>query len=548
MKRLEQFGKWHCPEHEVHYKERKGFVHLVNVEAQKKDAFVQPIANELLAVRPWERGLTAAILVRSNTFGEFLAAELRHMGVPCVWEGESRILDTPVLNAFTALLAIAEHPGDKLAYNTIRLSPLGKALYPGGMPPAVQVSRDALYSLTTRGLVRTFQEARAGIAAADWDEFTESRFAEMLRAAARFELTLKPETRLGEFIEYLQEQKKRGRGGAKSVRIMTIHHSKGLGFNYVLLPLYEHFGLDRAISAPLEGENREWFLPSPGKETAECFEATAKAYERLRDANIYESLCVYYVAMTRAMTALTLFIPPPPKTATDTTRFADFVRESALEDMGDALWYTHAVAKDEKKKGAAAAEEEAAPSLKRKARVHVRRRTPSLMFRSGVAASTLFESRGARKAAMERGTAVHAEFEKIEFIPADEARTPLETALVKPAGFVELWREKAYELFIDGQWESGQFDRVVFVRDAAGALRARVYDFKTNQPHAGEDAASFAQRMRETYYPQLSAYRRAVAALTGIAAEAVSAVLLLTATGEALDITPAVAGGAPQEP
>ena len=136
---------------------------------------------------------------------------------------------------------------------------------------------------------------------------------------------------------------------------------------------------------------------------------------------------------------------------------------------------------------------------------------------------------------MDHGTAVHAEYEKLEFLPADRATNALERALTKPEGFVALWRERAFEVLADGEWTSGRFDRVVFT-EVAGRRKATVYDFKTNARLRGESEADFSRRLAETYAGQMSAYRRAVVALTGLAPADVSSVLLLTSTGAAVPV------------
>jgi len=103
------------------------------------------------------------------------------------------------------------------------------------------------------------------------------------------------------------------------------------------------------------------------------------------------------------------------------------------------------------------------------------------------------------------GSAIHELFEKIEWLdagvdaeaiikawlpsrPCDQTvkndvlkqfRTCLESAgvreaLARPAGNVELWREKSFEIIMDGQWISDVFDRVVVTRGDDGAPRGGV--------------------------------------------------------------------------
>ncbi len=549
---LQAFGKWNCPKHEVDQSVSHGFVHVVEAGDSHTDPimpFIQMLGNELLAVRPWERGITCAVLVRSNTFGEKVGEALRDMGVPATWEGESDVLDTPVLRAFTAYVKLAEHPADTLSYGHLFSTPLGRALYPqevaAGTPPSPEtVSRDALDALTTRGLGRTFQELRSKLPVESFDAFTECRFADMLRAASAFESTLEPGTRLTTFIDYLQDEHRRDWADATSVKVMTIHRSKGLGFDYVLLPLYEYRGMDAAREGTVlvgpnpEAEKPDWVLPNPSEEVLQAFPELNQASCAAQDAQCYEALCVYYVAMTRAKRALTLILSSPTKGESKTTKFSAFVRDVNLKDCGDPKWYqafplktdTDASQDDEKK------DIFAEPAPTRLARRHLTRRRPSKDFHTGMRAGDLFVSHAGRVAAMERGTEVHAQYAQIAWLEPEDAHTPLEHALVRPENSIDLWRERAYELCHDGVWESGQFDRVVFTRDDAGAVTATIYDFKTNARGASESDAAFAARMRTLYTPQMTAYRRALNRLTGIPEERILTVLLLDATGQALTL------------
>ena len=165
----------------------------------------------------------------------------------------------------------------------------------------------------------------------------------------------------------------------------------------------------------------------------------------------------------------------------------------------------------------------------RTARLVVKRRLPSKGFHDGQSAGELFAGATARTAAIERGVAAHAEFERIEWIA--EPKDDFERTLAKPEGLTALWREKPFEVFADGAWVSGRFDRVVF---ADG--RATIFDFKTNAIRRGESAADFEVLMRETYAGQMRAYRAAVCTLTGLKPEKVSAKLLLTSVRCAVDV------------
>ena len=526
----DEFPAWESPRHETAKSELGGFVQTVESSGPKMENFVEPICNALKAVDPVKRGISAAVLVRTNTFGEYLAAELKRLGLEgVVWEGESDILDTPALLAFIDTLDLADHPGDKQAYEHFRRLPLARAKYGEKVPEAAEISAEFALAFATKGLVRTFRELRACLPedpSEAWSAFTEDRFTDMLRAAAEFELTLEPGVRLGDFVSFLAAKKKRTVAEPGKIRILTIHRSKGLGFDYVVLPLYEHDALDAEPEGPLVGE--DWILPDPGARVTAVRPEFQSAARARKDRAEQEALCTYYVAMTRAKRAMTIVLHPAAKT-TQSLRFSQFVREAVPEPIGDPAWYlTSSVSS---LKSSAVPREDMGPGTggARGKRRAVKRRLPSLGFHDGQGAGELFAPSTARSAAIEKGVAAHADFEKIEWIA--DPKDDFERALAKPEGLTALWREKAFEVFADGAWVSGRFDRVVFANG-----RATVLDFKTNAIRRGESAADFEARMRETYAGQMRAYRAAVCALTGLKPEMVSARLLLTVERRALDM------------
>ena len=530
----DEFPSWSSPAHETARPELGGFVQAVESPGASKEDFVTPVWNALKGVDPVGRGLTAAVLVRTNGFGELLAAELKRLGLKdVVWEGESGILDTPALLAFVDTLALADHPGDRQAYEHFRRSPLAKAKYGEAVPPASELSGAFALSFSTKGLVRTFRELRAALPENPdeaWSAFTEERFTDMLRAAAEFELTLEPGVRLADFVTFLRSRTKRSVAEPGKIRIMTIHRSKGLGFDYVVLPLYEHDALDAEPDGPLAGDG--WILPDPGARVDAAVAGLRDAWQRRKDRSEQEALCTYYVAMTRAKRAMTVVLHPASQTSAS-LRFSQFVRESLPEPIGEPDWYLRVkadMAEKEKTGGAGQAVGGYSPFV-RGARKSVRRRLPSLSFHSGESASNLFAPTDARRQAIERGVAAHASYERIDWIDAGAAASDLERALVKPEGVTALWREKAFEVFADGVWTSGRFDRVVFANGTAV-----VFDFKTNARRRDETMPEFEARLRETYAGQMRAYRTAVSALTGLPSEKVFSKLLLTATGTACDV------------
>jgi ATP-dependent exoDNAse (exonuclease V) beta subunit len=524
-----EFPAWKCPPHESAKPELGGFVRTIDAPGPKADDFAEPVCQALKANAG--KDIATAVLVRSNTFGELLAGRLKAMGMDnVVWEGESAILDTPVLMPFLDLLQLADHPGDQVAYRHFTMTRLCRAKYPREIPPALEISREMSGSFTAKGIVRTFRELRSLLAESSdeaWSRFSEMRFTDMLRAAAEFELSMTAGAQLSDFADFLRAGKKRNVAEPGKIKIMTIHRSKGLGFDYVVLPLYEPKSLGAEPGGVLLGEN--WILPSPGDIAGRHVEGLKEAWQEVKDRAEQEAICAYYVAMTRAKSAMTVILHPEPKTAGGGVRFSDIVRSAGIGELGGPP----VVPGDAHGKNGD--DTQPLEAFVRAPREATERRLPSLSFATGQSAGELFVRDGRRRKALEHGLGVHARYEKIGWIDGAEAKSDLERALVKPGEECVLWRERAFEVYCDGVWTSGRFDRVVF-SGAGQDRRAVVYDFKTNRRRASEGAGEFASRMEKLYRNQMESYRKALSALSGIDISGIDAVLLLVATGEAVKI------------
>jgi ATP-dependent helicase/nuclease subunit A len=287
----------------------------------------------------------------------------------------------------------------------------------------------------------------------------------------------------------------------------------------------------------------------------------------------FESLCVLYVALTRArqgLYAITSY--PGPKSEALTP--AAILKQRLLADtsptdgprltlggetclrlyaQGDWAWY-RAIRRPPPRRAAAPP---AAIPADFAARASTRRRLaavePSAREALVRKAAWLFDAESRR--VLDFGTAIHALFEQVAWIETADAeaivRDWLKTsadpeavrrdageqfrralgaaevrgALGRPAGAAELWREKRFEIvFEDGAWVSGTFDRVTILRDGRGrAERAVILDYKSDRIEASQAAAA-----AEKYREQLDLYAQALARILKLDASAISRELLFT--------------------
>jgi ATP-dependent exoDNAse (exonuclease V) beta subunit len=520
----------------------------------------------LREIRPLERGLTCAVLVKRNATATALADYLRREGgLPAVAESDLHVCtDNPPGAALLALVQAAAHPGDSLAWEHVQMTPLGAVLAAEGLDRRERLTGRVLGQIHADGFERMAEwwlgklEARL---AAD-DVFSRGRARQFAAAAGLFDATGSRD--VAEFVAFMERHTVRDAESAAVVRVMTVHKAKGLGFDVVLLPDLEGNTLEerRKGLAVQKAPDRsvEWVLDLPSELFRQQDPVLAAHVGAARAAACYENLSLLYVAMTRAKRGLYVITKPPGKSASANfprvlaeTLGAETqpVRVGAMElpgawSAGDPDWH-RACAHGEPAGGGTPAPAGIGPvaGLHRAPRRQARR--PSAEKKGELDAARLFALEGG--GAADFGTAVHAHFAEVEFAGAADAgrfaaawadggpaaeealaclREPALAAVwARPGGAApaEVWRERSFEIVLDGAWVTGVFDRVVLERSDAGhPVRATVWDFKTDRT----DGAAGVAEMVARHAGQLHLYRRVAAVLAGIDVQRVVCELVLT--------------------
>lgn len=544
-------------EHRTAVPQRTGQAALLH--AEDEEGRWRTTLSLLREIRPLERGLTCAVLVRKNTTATALADFLRREGgLPAVAESDLRVCaDNPLGAALLALVQAAAHPGDTLAWEHVRMTPLAAVLAQEGLEHRERVTARVLEQIHAEGFERTMQWwlARLEPRWESGDAFTRLRARQIAAAAGEFDATGRRDT--AEFVEFMREYKARDAEGASVVRVMTVHRAKGLGFDMVILPDLEGKTLEerRDGLAVRKTKDRavDWVLDLP-PETFRHRDPVLQAYvTEARAAACYENLSLLYVAMTRAKRGLYVITKPPgdSKSANFPRLLADTLGTATLEvqvggavlsgawSTGDAVWFAASRAKEE-----ATDESRLAPLVGAKRAPRWVARRPSGEGAAAPGFAQLFSLE--RSGAMDFGTAVHRLLAEVEWgpvvdiearwaqrtEPADVVReasaviqeASLASVWVRPTATSEVWRERAFEMLLDGVWITGVMDRLVVERDPVGrARRATVYDFKTDRVDETGVAAAAAR-----HEGQMAFYRQAAAKLTGLSMGAVDAVLVFT--------------------
>ena len=505
---------------------------------------------------------SVGILVRTNDDGNEIAERLRSEDIPVVWEGMSAVSDVPVVNALVDLLRLSEHPEDTFAWKEVsQLFPICSTLFAppkdGGKLKADYVSKVVAASLSHQGLSRTLQEYCRALSedSVGLDDLSKLRLREMVAVAVAYGQRNAGRFSIDGFESFLAASSKRELGTSSDVvRILTIHRSKGLTLDRVFVPLAE--GKTKSLADPgnqglLYAAEGNWVLPHLSADEVVLNNETKRARDEMADESLLSNIRTYYVALTRARKAMYVIAPLAERDAAKPF-FRDVIASAVAEyprrkmDNGCEIIFEKGVEPEFKPSPDTAGKDVCSASQSwrhDKPAETVERVSPSSSGHRDFAASAseLF-SEDAGEAA-KRGVEIHGQYESIEW--ADETGlaalpTAFRVAFEKPSPGAMLWREKSYEIYRKkgdkGEWESGQFDRVVFTGEGA-ARAAVIYDFKTNALRSGESTEAFERRMCRTYASQMNAYRVALGTLTGLPANRIRSVLLLQSTGSAVECT-----------
>ena len=589
------------PEHTTALTELPGYVELRTApEAGEgehttdvKLAWTAERVKQMAALAP---GYSIGILTRRNDTVTQLIHELRQRDVPASEEGGGRLNDSPATQVILSLLKLADHPRDTVSRFHVARSPLANIV---GYDNYRRRTRD------TQALVVTFElnccddgygptlRRWAERLAASCDRRELTRLQQLVETGYAYErlATLRP----ADFVRYVA-LKRVTDPTAADIRVMTVHQSKGLQFDMVVLA---------DLDAALIGQP-ETFVTGQSSPTAPidcvCLYRNAeiqrllpqrlrKLFEDETRSSVFEAMSVLYVALTRAVHSLHMFIAPSstnklPKTAAGLLRAAltdgqAIAPEQSVFASGDPQWYTHCEQKSPMTDPVGRAPvprepirlapplpesrpEWTAPSqLEGGAKVRVRH----MLDLSGSVATT-------------RGTLIHALFEQVTWLedglPASEVlqriaeslcdeginsteqvatfrrmvefpavarvlsrsfyESPTDDGLRRAVAAgnggqklrAEVRNERRFAVRDQGRLLSGSIDRLVLVYDGDRVVAADILDFKTDTANSPEKLSELVDH----YRPQLEAYCQAVATMYRLKATQITARLLFVSSGE----------------
>lgn len=521
-------------------------------EGKKLGARARAIQSVLREVRPLERGLSCAILVRANRHGQVIARWLREHGEPNVMvEGDVRLSDeSPLVAAIVDALRWLQFPAYELGVGHVRLTPLWEALS-GPLRGAMEsVGESTVWEHWRRRVAETgagevTREWCAALSAKVEGEYNQQCLRQVDQLAARLTQGLS----LAEWVESVKELTIRETAAPGSVHVLTIHKAKGLGYDVVFLADLDLGRRHPETMLLRRGEDgaAEGCLLCPPKVLRGWMPDLRQVCDAQEAQDDLEALCVLYVALTRAREAAFVVLDEEkPQTASRAREWilggVPEARQAAGSaelspwpggrlgwETGSRSFFETARPTPDQPGGMGGIVTLPAPVPRRQ------RRTPSTASHRERPASVAAVSWG--DTAEEFGLAMHAVLEQIEWWdPAQKlrgdarvveqtrqcVRAPGVTELFEPTGPDEAWREIPVDLLEPEAVWSGVVDRLVVRRRPDGRItKAIVVDFKTDRV---DQAHTLEGRHRE----QMRVYRKAVAQALHLEAALVESVLVST--------------------
>ncbi len=229
-------------------------------------------------------------------------------------EGGNPLVDSPAVQIILSALTLADHPGDTVARFHVAHSPLASSV--GVLDHADDLTAHRAMARLRRQLIadgygRTLY-AWAQILSHQCDEHDLRRLEQLV--ALGYTFAERAGVRPSQFVTLVRETKVED-PTATQVRVMTVHQAKGLEFDMVVLP---------ELDGRLKGKPPELAVGRPrpidpvevvcrlANDSVRALlpEKFQKIFEIWPREAIGESLCLLYVALTRAVHALHIVVAP----------------------------------------------------------------------------------------------------------------------------------------------------------------------------------------------------------------------------------------------
>ncbi len=299
------FASW-LEKFSTHQTERTAYPGHASFEVtHSKDTHYQEVAQRIKQISEEFPEHDLGVLVRENAAVAKIMFELGKLSVPACEEGGNPLTDAAAINLLLAALRIIDHPDDAIARFQLLNSRLGQSFqlthdnFRQGNHPIRSVAQSLRLKLMQHGYGQLLNEWAKAIEP-DCTEREWFRVGQLIEIG--FSTSVADHPRTADFIEYVNRKSVPDPATAR-INVMTIHKSKGLEFDIVVLPELDFDkGQEPTYIAGRETPtsdidlicrymnklNRMW-LP----------EQFRPAFDQQLEKQIHGLMCTIYVALTR---------------------------------------------------------------------------------------------------------------------------------------------------------------------------------------------------------------------------------------------------------
>ncbi len=266
-------------------------------------------AMRVAEIQSHQPNASIAVLVRQTKHIYALLSMLAKLGVEACEDRGNPLVNAPCVASAVSVLELIQHPGNTAALFHAKTTPLGQHLGLNNHKNINAFASSMRQRISTQGCAAILIEWYKAIAHTT-DKRGCDRFLQLIELAGQLEDEGKADI---ESLVHRANTKKIEEPGRSQVRVITIHKSKGLEFDAVVLPLLGqkwNVKPDSILATrddPMGPITR--ITPYP-KQALQLVHPDLKAmHDQCLAMQINEELCCLYVAMTRAKSALHMIVP-----------------------------------------------------------------------------------------------------------------------------------------------------------------------------------------------------------------------------------------------
>lgn len=319
---------------------------------ERRGPFYHWVAESIRDLHQQCPGAEIGVLTRKNRTVARLVHELNLLGVPASEEGGTAPIDSPAVLAVMSLLHLASHPGCEVSRFHVATSPLAGLVELTDWKDNTAAVRTAA-EIRTRLLDHGYGPTLQWVSEAVRPQCSQRDIMRLQQVVAQgWKFDQAPSLNPSDFVRML-ETSRLSKSEKAPVRVMTVHQSKGLEFDIVVLPELDgrlFLPPKAAAGSSVAGDAPDRVCVWRSKAMRALLpQKLQQAFEQTMARNVSESLCLLYVALTRAKHSLHMLIPPnesksPPASyagilMASLTNSHLAAADHSLYECGDPRWF-----------------------------------------------------------------------------------------------------------------------------------------------------------------------------------------------------------------